>query len=86
MAHIRQKSRPGFRCIIGNLQCRRQRFRAFHDAAFQIGILSCQLMFGRFDPLSRQLVIFSSFDPVILQRVNYDSHELFEGRFDAAAF
>ena len=43
-------------------------------------------LFGRFDPLGRQLLIFSSFDPVILQRVNYDSHELFEGRFDASGF
>ncbi len=43
-------------------------------------------LFGRFDPLGRQLLIFSSFDPVIAQRVNYDSHEFFEGRFDAPAF
>ena len=39
--------------------------------------------FGRFDPLQRQLVIFSSFDPVVLQRINYDSHELFKGAYDA---
>ena len=41
---------------------------------------------GRHDPLARQLVIFSSYDPVVLQRVNYDSHELFEGMFDAPGF
>ena len=40
-------------------------------------------LFGRFDPMARQLVIFPSFDPVVLQRVNYDSHEFFEGMFDA---
>ncbi len=40
-------------------------------------------LFGRFDPLGRQLVIFSSFDPIVLQRINYDSHELFKGGFDA---
>jgi type IV secretion system protein VirD4 len=43
-------------------------------------------LFGRHDPQARQLVLFSSFDPVVLQRVNYDSHELFEGRFDAPSF
>lgn len=40
-------------------------------------------LFGRFDAQSRQLVIFPSFDPVVLQRVNYDSHAFFKGRFDA---
>ena len=43
-------------------------------------------LFGRFDPLCRQLVIVSGFDPIVLQRVNYDSHHLFSGRFDAPAF
>lgn len=43
-------------------------------------------LFGRFDPLCRQLVIVSGFDPIVLQRVNYDSHTLFSGRFDAPAF
>ena len=43
-------------------------------------------LFGRFDPQARQLVIFPSFDPVVLQRVNYDSHELFRGKFDAPDF
>ena len=43
-------------------------------------------LFGRFDAQQRQLVILAGFDPVVLQRVNYDSHELFEGRFDAPAF
>ncbi|MBU1211956.1 MAG: type IV secretory system conjugative DNA transfer family protein [Alphaproteobacteria bacterium] len=43
-------------------------------------------LFGRFDPLCRQLVIIPGFDPIVLQRVNYDSHELFKGRFDAPAF
>ena len=43
-------------------------------------------LFGRFDPQARQLVIFPSFDPVIFQRVNYDSHELFRGRYDAPGF
>ncbi len=43
-------------------------------------------LFGRYDGQARQLVILSSFDPIVLQRVNYDSHELFRGRFDAPAF
>ena len=43
-------------------------------------------LFGRFDAQQRQLVILAGFDPVVLQRINYDSHELFEGRFDAPAF
>ncbi len=43
-------------------------------------------LFGRHDVQARQLVLFSSFDPVVLQRVNYDSHAMFEGLFDATGF
>ncbi|MEO1420630.1 MAG: type IV secretory system conjugative DNA transfer family protein, partial [Pseudomonadota bacterium] len=43
-------------------------------------------LFGRYDPLCRQLVLVSGFDPIVLQRVNYDSHALFEGKFDAPGF
>jgi type IV secretion system protein VirD4 len=40
--------------------------------------------FGRDDPLARQLVILAGHDPMILQRINYDSHEICEGLFDEA--
>ncbi|MEO1710369.1 MAG: type IV secretory system conjugative DNA transfer family protein, partial [Pseudomonadota bacterium] len=43
-------------------------------------------LFGRYDPLCRQLVLISGFDPIVLQRINYDTHELFEGKFDAPGF
>lgn len=43
-------------------------------------------LFGRFDPLCRQLVIIPGFDPIVLQRINYDSHAIFEGTFDAPGF
>jgi len=43
-------------------------------------------LFGRFDEQQRQLVILAGFDPIVLQRVNYDSHALFKGLFDAPAF
>lgn len=38
-------------------------------------------VFGRDDHLARQLIIRAGDDPTILQRVNYDSHALFEGKF-----
>ena len=38
--------------------------------------------FGRDDHLARQLVIRAGDDPMILQRVNYDTHEFFRGKFD----
>ncbi len=38
--------------------------------------------FGRDDPLQRQLIIWASYDPMILQRAKYDSHELFDGLAD----
>lgn len=38
--------------------------------------------FGRDDDLARQLVIRAGDDPMILQRVNYDTHEFFRGKFD----
>lgn len=41
--------------------------------------------FGRDDPLQRQLVLWAGYDPIILQRVKYDSHEAFKGCFDAPA-
>jgi type IV secretion system protein VirD4 len=41
-------------------------------------------IFGRDDALQRQLVIWSGFDPLILSRIKYDSHELFRGLYDAA--
>jgi type IV secretion system protein VirD4 len=41
--------------------------------------------FGRDDPLQRQLVLWAGYDPMILQRVKYDSHEEFAGCFDAPA-
>lgn len=37
--------------------------------------------FGRDDHLCRQLVIRAGDDPMILQRVNYDTHEFFKGKF-----
>lgn len=37
--------------------------------------------FGRDDHLARQLVIRAGDDPMILQRVNYDTHEFFRGKF-----
>ena len=40
-------------------------------------------LFGRDDHLARQLVIRPGDDPMILQRVNYDTHALFEGKFHA---
>ncbi|MEO1650769.1 MAG: type IV secretory system conjugative DNA transfer family protein [Pseudomonadota bacterium] len=43
-------------------------------------------LFGRYDPLCRQLVLISGFDPIVLQRINYDTHTLFEGKFDAPGF
>jgi type IV secretion system protein VirD4 len=39
--------------------------------------------FGRDDDQLRQLVIWSGYDPIILARAKYDSHELFAGAFDA---
>ncbi|WP_430436058.1 type IV secretory system conjugative DNA transfer family protein [Oceanibaculum nanhaiense] len=39
--------------------------------------------FGRDDRLARQLVIRAGDDPLILQRVNYDTHPFFEGKFHA---
>jgi len=38
--------------------------------------------FGRDDPLRRQLIIRPGYRPMILQRANYDTHELFQGKFD----
>jgi len=40
--------------------------------------------FGRDDPLARQLVMIAGYDPMILQRIKYDSHEMFAGLFDDA--
>jgi len=40
-------------------------------------------LFGRDDELQRQLVLWAGYDPIILQRIKYDSHALFAGRFDA---
>ena len=40
-------------------------------------------LFGRYDPQCRQLVILPGFDPIVLQRINYDTHALFQGQFDA---
>lgn len=40
-------------------------------------------LFGRDDALQRQLIIWSGYDPIILQRIKYDSHALFAGAFDA---
>lgn len=39
--------------------------------------------FARDDHLARQLVIRAGDDPMILQRVNYDTHEFFGGKFHA---
>ncbi len=41
--------------------------------------------FGRDDACLRQLVIWTGYDPIILSRAKYDSHELFAGAFDAVA-
>ena len=41
--------------------------------------------FGRDDHLARQLVIRAGDDPMILQRVNYDTHEFFKGKFHAGS-
>lgn len=38
--------------------------------------------FGRDDHLRRALVINAGYPPMIVSRVNYDSHEAFAGRFD----
>ena len=40
-------------------------------------------LFGRDDALQRQLILWAGFDPIILQRIKYDSHERFAGAFDA---
>ena len=40
------------------------------------------LFFGRDDPLQRELIVWASHPPVILQRAKYDSHELFGGLTD----
>ena len=40
-------------------------------------------LFGRDDALQRQLIIWSGYDPIILQRIKYDSHARFAGAFDA---
>ena len=40
-------------------------------------------LFGRRDPQARQLILIPGFDPLVLQRINYDSHDYFAGRFDA---
>ncbi len=39
-------------------------------------------IFGRDDPLQRQLILWAGLPPIILQRVKYDSHSLFAGLFD----
>ena len=39
--------------------------------------------FARDDHMNRQLVCIPGRRPWVLQRVNYDQHELFKGRFDA---
>jgi len=41
--------------------------------------------FGRDDELQRQLVLLAGYDPLILQRVKYDSHDAFKGLFDATS-
>lgn len=38
--------------------------------------------FGRDDPQQRQLVMVAGYDPMILHRIKYDSHETFQGQFD----
>jgi type IV secretion system protein VirD4 len=38
--------------------------------------------FGRDDTEQRQLLIRSGWSPAIIQRVKYDKHELFRGKFD----
>ncbi|MBK9078948.1 MAG: hypothetical protein IPL91_07330 [Hyphomicrobium sp.] len=40
-------------------------------------------LFARDDALQRQLIIWSGYDPIILQRIKYDSHPRFAGAFDA---
>ncbi len=39
--------------------------------------------FGRDDAQLRQLVIWAGYDPMVLARAKYDSHELFKGDADA---
>jgi len=39
--------------------------------------------FGRDDREQRQLIIRSGLPPMIIQRIKYDKHEMFEGKFDA---
>jgi type IV secretion system protein VirD4 len=38
--------------------------------------------FRRNDQFQRQLVIYADDDPLILERVNYDEHEYFDGKYD----
>ncbi len=38
--------------------------------------------FGRDDPEQRQLVLVAGYDPIILQRIKYDSHARFKGMID----
>lgn len=38
--------------------------------------------FSRYDPLMRQLIIWAGSSPLIIQRVHYDTHEMFAGLFD----
>ncbi|HBE68595.1 MAG TPA: hypothetical protein DDW52_10650 [Planctomycetaceae bacterium] len=40
-------------------------------------------IFGRNDPLQRQLVLRPGYRPMICQRVCYDQHEIFKGRYYA---
>jgi type IV secretion system protein VirD4 len=40
--------------------------------------------FGRDDPFARQLVMVAGYDPMILHRIKYDSHERFAGLFENA--
>ncbi|PHP64970.1 TRAG family protein [Zhengella mangrovi] len=40
--------------------------------------------FARDDPEQRQLVLIAGKDPIICQRIKYDSHAYFRGRFDAS--
>ena len=42
-------------------------------------------LFGRDDRQQRQLVIRSGLPPAIIQRVKYDKHEMFAGKFDPPA-
>ena len=38
--------------------------------------------FGRDDSYQRQLVIRPGLPPAVMQRVKYDRHEIFKGKFD----